>query len=156
MRAMFLLFLLLGCRASSPVGVGPIDTHHVPLATSSSTPATTLSTAPSSTSAPASQPDSKPSFVQEGNATYYADSLHGRKTASGEPYDKNAFTCAHKTLPFGTMLKVESLTNGKTVIVRVNDRGPFSKSRIIDLSRVAAEQIDLIKPGVMKVRISSQ
>ena len=120
------------------------------LASSTSAPGSTSSSAPST--APSST--SLPSFTQEGLATYYADSLHGRKTASGEPYDKGAMTCAHKKLPFGTYLLVESLTNGKSVVVRVNDRGPFSKSRIVDVSRVAAEQLDLIRAGVMKVKIT--
>src|SRR5262245_11996689 len=66
----------------------------------------------------------KPTFTQEGKASYYADKFHGRKTASGERYNKNAMTCAHRTLPFGTRVRVENLTNGKVVEVVVNDRGP--------------------------------
>jgi rare lipoprotein A len=115
---------------------------------------TTMPSSSTSTSSPASIATSLPAFTQEGLATYYADSLHGRKTASGEPYDKTALTCAHKKLPFGTYLLVESLTNGKSVIVRVNDRGPFVAKRIIDVSRAAAEQLDLLRAGVMKVRIT--
>ncbi len=88
-----------------------------------------------------------------GKAGYYADSLHGRKTASGEKYDKNELSCAHKSLPFGTKLKVTRLDNQKSVIVRVNDRGPFSEGYVIDLSRKAAEKIDLIKKGVAKVKV---
>lgn len=88
-----------------------------------------------------------------GKAGYYADSLHGRKTASGEKYDKNELSCAHKSLPFGTKLRVTRLDNKKSVIVRVNDRGPFSEGYVIDLSRKAAEQIDLIKKGVAKVKV---
>lgn len=88
-----------------------------------------------------------------GKASYYADSLHGRKTASGEPYDKNAFTCAHKTLPFGTKIRVTRLDNQKSVVVRVNDRGPFVEGYITDISRAAAESIGLIRDGVTRVKI---
>ena len=93
------------------------------------------------------------SFSQEGQASYYADKFHGRSTASGEKYDKTLFTCAHMTLPYGTNLKVTNLDNKKTVVVRVNDRGPFSPNRIIDVSRAAAEALDMIVKGVAKVRI---
>lgn len=93
------------------------------------------------------------SFSQEGQASYYADKFHGRSTASGEKYDKTLFTCAHMTLPYGTNLKVTNLDNKKTVVVRVNDRGPFSPNRIIDVSRAAAEALDIIAKGVAKVRI---
>lgn len=88
-----------------------------------------------------------------GKAGYYSDSLHGRKTANGEKYDKAAFTCAHKTLPFGTKLRVTRLDNKKSVIVRVNDRGPFTEGFVVDLSRKAAESISLIRDGVTRVRI---
>ncbi len=88
-----------------------------------------------------------------GKASYYADSLHGRKTASGEPYDKNAFTCAHKTLAFGTKIRVTRLDNQKSVVVRVNDRGPFVEGYITDISRAAAESIGLIRDGVTRVKI---
>ncbi|MCC7464926.1 MAG: septal ring lytic transglycosylase RlpA family protein [Saprospiraceae bacterium] len=88
-----------------------------------------------------------------GKASYYADSLHGRKTASGEPYDKNAFTCAHKTLAFGTKIRVTRLDNQKSVVVRVNDRGPFVEGYVTDISRAAAESIGLIREGVTRVKI---
>ncbi|MDP5171214.1 MAG: septal ring lytic transglycosylase RlpA family protein, partial [Bacteroidia bacterium] len=88
-----------------------------------------------------------------GLGTYYADKYHGRPTASGELYDKFKFTAAHRTLPFGTMVKVTRLDNGRSVVVKVNDRGPFSQGRIIDVSRVAAEQLDMIRTGETQVRI---
>lgn len=88
-----------------------------------------------------------------GGASFYADKFQGRKTASGEKYYHNKMTAAHRTLPFGTMVKVTNLTNGKSVIVRVNDRGPFVKGRIIDLSKSAAKKLDFINAGVAKVRI---
>jgi rare lipoprotein A len=92
--------------------------------------------------------------VLHGKATWYADSLHGRTTASGEKYDKHAFTAAHRTLPFGTRVEVTNLSNGESVIVTINDRGPFgSEERIIDLSRAAAEEIDMIEAGVVDVTV---
>lgn len=85
--------------------------------------------------------------VEEGDASYYADSLDGNKTASGEPYDKNALTAAHRTLPFGTRVKITYLKTGKTVDVVINDRGPHAKDRIIDLSGAAARQIGMVDDG---------
>ena len=84
---------------------------------------------------------------EEGDASYYADKLDGNKTASGEPYDKDAFTAAHRTLPFGTKVKVTYLKSGKSVDVVINDRGPHSKNRIIDLSGAAAKEIGIIDAG---------
>lgn len=88
-----------------------------------------------------------------GQASYYSDKYQGRATASGELYDKNKLTCAHKTFPFGTILKVTRLDNKKSVRVRVNDRGPFVSGRIVDLSRKAAVKVDLITAGTAKVKI---
>ncbi|MFY7899680.1 MAG: septal ring lytic transglycosylase RlpA family protein [Chitinophagaceae bacterium] len=88
-----------------------------------------------------------------GNASYYADKFIGRSTANGEKYSATKFTAAHRTLPFGTMVKVTNLQNGKSVVVRINDRGPFVSGRIIDLSKIAAKQIDVITAGVARVKI---
>jgi rare lipoprotein A len=94
-------------------------------------------------------------FTQVGFATYYHDKFQGRKTASGEPYNKKKLTCAHRTLPFGTVVRVENLQNGKVVEVRVTDRGPYGGGgRIIDLSRAAAEEIDMIRAGKVRVRVT--
>jgi rare lipoprotein A len=86
-------------------------------------------------------------------ASYYGDDFHGRKTASGEVFDQWKLTCAHRDLPFGTRLKVTNLQNKKSVIVRVNDRGPWVSGRLIDLSYAAAKKIDMIQRGVVKVKI---
>ena len=86
-------------------------------------------------------------------ASYYAEKYHGRKTANGETFNMYAMTCAHKTLPFGTVLRVTNLSNNKAVDVRVNDRGPFVKGREIDLSKGAAQKIGMIKTGTANVRI---
>jgi rare lipoprotein A len=91
--------------------------------------------------------------AQVGNASYYAKCFQGRRTASGEKCDLNGYTAAHRTFPFGTKVRVTMLQNGKSVIVRINDRGPFSKGRIIDLSFAAARQIGLVRAGVAKVKI---
>ena len=88
-----------------------------------------------------------------GKAAYYADSLQGNKTASGEPYDRNALTAAHRTLAFGTRVKVTYPKTGKSVEVRINDRGPREKTRIIDLSGAAAEALGLKEDGVGMVEI---
>lgn len=89
----------------------------------------------------------------KGTASYYSDKFQGRKTASGERYDRNALTAAHRTLPFNTMVEVENLDNGKCVIVRINDRGPHKKNRIIDLSYEAAKRIDLVEKGMCMVSV---
>ncbi len=91
--------------------------------------------------------------VEKGKASYYADKLHGRPTSSGEPYDKKALTAAHRTHEFGTMLKITNLKNGKVVQVRVNDRGPHTKDRVIDISKAAAIAIDLIRDGIAVVTV---
>jgi rare lipoprotein A len=88
-----------------------------------------------------------------GDASYYADKFHGRRTANGETYSKFGFTAAHRTLPFGTRVKVIRTDNGRSVVVRINDRGPFSPDRVIDLSRAAAEQINMIQAGVVRVEL---
>jgi len=92
-------------------------------------------------------------FKLEALASFYAEDFHGRPTASGELFDMNALTAAHKTLPFGTKLEITNLENGKQVVVRVNDRGPFVPNREIDLSRGAAEKLDMITAGVARVSI---
>jgi rare lipoprotein A len=89
----------------------------------------------------------------DGMASYYSTDFDKKKTASGEIFDKNALTAAHREFPFGTILRVTNLSNGKAVAVTVNDRGPFDKSRIIDLSEAAAREIGMIQDGTTKVRI---
>ncbi len=90
---------------------------------------------------------------QVGLASWYGHPYHGRRTASGELYDMNQLTAAHRTLAFGTWVRVRNLDNGKTVDVRINDRGPFVRDRIIDLSRAAAEAIGMIGTGTARVRL---
>ena len=105
-------------------------------------------------SSTADREDSSTSGYKEvGKASYYASKFQGRKTASGEPYDKSKMTAAHRKLHFGTKIKVTNLQNGKSVIVRINDRGPFIKGRIIDLSSSAFSRIANLKKGIIEVRL---
>lgn len=92
-------------------------------------------------------------ILDEGMASYYGAELAGNRTASGERFNPAAMTAAHRTLPMGTMLKVTNMANGKSVIVRINDRGPFVKNRIIDISRGAAEKIAMIRSGTARVTL---
>ena len=91
--------------------------------------------------------------VVDGQATYYGVRSHGKKTASGERFNKDAMVCAHRTLPFGTRVKVTNKKNGRSVVVRVIDRGPFGRGKVIDLSPAAARQLDMIKAGVVPVHL---
>lgn len=91
--------------------------------------------------------------VQTGLASYYGETFRGRPTASGEIFDPDAMTAAHRTLAFGTEVTVTRLDNGRSVTVRINDRGPFVEGRIIDLSEAAARKLDMIAAGVVKVRV---
>lgn len=89
-----------------------------------------------------------------GRAAYYSDALAGRKTASGEPYDPQRFMAAHRSLPFGTVVRVIRVDRGLSTYVRIKDRGPFGDSgRIIDLSKIAARRLDMIRDGVVKIRL---
>ena len=88
-----------------------------------------------------------------GSASYYGKRFHGRRTANGESFNMNSMTAAHKTLPFGTKVRVTNRRNGKSVVVRINDRGPWSDGRVIDLSRAAAEDLDMIDRGVVSVTL---
>lgn len=94
-----------------------------------------------------------PAATQVGIASYYHRSFHGRKTASGEAYDKGRYTAAHKRLPFGTKVRVTSLATGRSVLVRINDRGPYVRGRIIDLSRRAARDLGMLTKGLLRVRL---
>lgn len=118
--------VLAGC--TSPGGVRPEHPRPTPGATSSDT----------------------------GKASWYGDRHHGKRTASGEAFDQNALTAAHRTLPFGARVKVTNLNNQRSVTVRINDRGPYSRGRVIDVSRRAASELDMLKSGVAPVRIEWQ
>jgi rare lipoprotein A len=92
-------------------------------------------------------------IIGSGIASWYGPNFHGKLTSNGERYNMNDYTAAHKTLPFNTMVRVDNVENGKSVVVRINDRGPYIDNRIIDLSRRAAQQIDMIGSGTASVRL---
>ena len=94
-------------------------------------------------------------FMQTGIASWYGRKFHGRKTANGETYDMHAMTAAHKTLPLGTWVNVHNLENNRKIVVRINDRGPFVRGRIIDLSRKGAKQIGMLGPGTVRVKVTA-
>lgn len=91
--------------------------------------------------------------VMYGKATYYGPEFEGRSTSNGDTFSNKEYTAAHKSLPFGSLVKVTNLSNNKSVIVRINDRGPYAAGRVIDLTRKAAEELDMIKTGVVDVKI---
>ncbi len=101
----------------------------------------------------ATSPASGGRMVEDGLASYYADSFEGRATASGETFLQANRTAAHRLYPFGTMLRVTNLRNGLQTVVRVNDRGPFKEDRIVDLSRAAAQEIDMVNEGIARIRV---
>jgi rare lipoprotein A len=92
-------------------------------------------------------------YRAEGTASYYGKAHHGKRTASGERFNQNALTAAHRTLAFGTRVRVTNLDNGRSVVVRINDRGPFGRGRIIDVSKAAAEQLNMLRSGTAPVRL---
>lgn len=94
-------------------------------------------------------------FVQKGVASWYGPDFHGKKTSNGETYDMHAMTAAHKTLPLGVFVRVENLETGESAVVRVNDRGPFVRGRIIDLSYAAAKRLGVVQHGTARVRIEA-
>jgi len=101
------------------------------------------------------EPDGAPGvlLIDQGLASWYGERFHGRRTASGESFDMRDLTAAHKTLPFGTRVRVRNLDNGREVVVRINDRGPFSANRVIDLSHAAASALGMVRSGIVKVQV---
>ena len=94
-------------------------------------------------------------YDETGTASYYGAKHHGKKTASGEPFNQHALTAAHRRLPFGTRVQVTNLSNDRSVVVRINDRGPHIRGRLIDLSRQAAEQLGMLRSGIARVRVQA-
>jgi rare lipoprotein A len=98
-------------------------------------------------------PQADPDYDRIGTASWYGRHFHGRRTASGQRFNMNAMTAAHKTLPMGTKIRVTNLANGRSVMLTINDRGPFARNRIIDVSRRAARELGFLRRGVAKVRV---
>ncbi|WP_110968087.1 septal ring lytic transglycosylase RlpA family protein [Pseudomonas huaxiensis] len=94
-------------------------------------------------------------YDETGTASYYGSRHHGKRTASGEPFDQHGLTAAHRSLPFGTRVRVTNLKNERSVVVRINDRGPHTRGRLIDLSKAAAQKLDMIRSGTARVRVQS-
>jgi len=155
-----------GCASRKPIA----DQRQPPPSRPTETPAKTADSAKRSTNvpeAPATPPvvaptakRSKPAatpapsgYTEEGNASWYGVPFHGRRASNGETYDMYKLTAAHRTLPFETMVRVTNLSNGKSTVVRITDRGPFVDNRIIDLSFAAAQEVDSVGPGVVPVRV---
>lgn len=115
--------------------------------------ALSLALPPAAPAPEAVDPATVPSFVQTGLASWYGSDFHHRHTASGERYDMHDLTAAHRTLPLETVVRVTNLDNNHSVLVRINDRGPFARGRVIDVSREAAELLGMTKAGVVPVRI---
>ncbi len=94
-------------------------------------------------------------YDETGTASYYGSRHHGKRTASGEAFDQHGLTAAHRSLPFGTKVLVTNLKNDRSVVVRINDRGPHTRGRLIDLSRAAAQRLDMLRSGTARVRVQS-
>ena len=139
-------------KADTPHGLTEIE-DAVAMESASSTPAPSVS-GESDVEAVVAPETAEPEFepIGEGEASYYGAELAGNRTASGEIFDPRQLTAAHRTLPLGSRIRVTNESNGKSVIVRVNDRGPFVKRRIVDVSRAAAEKISMVRAG--KARVS--
>jgi peptidoglycan lytic transglycosylase len=108
---------------------------------------------PGGPQAPAEERHAPRAHAEVGLASFYAERFEGRRTASGNRYDPRALTCAHRSAPFGTRLRVTALESGRSVVVTVNDRGPFARGRVVDLSLAAARALGMIERGLVRVRV---
>jgi rare lipoprotein A len=143
---MIAVVLSAGCAGRKPVAASA-----PPPLQPSATPPATVERAKRATDTGA-QPGTS-AYIEEGSASWYGAQFNGRRASNGEIYDMNKMTAAHRTMAFGTVVKVTNLTNGKSAVVRITDRGPFVDNRIIDLSMAAAKAIESIGPGVVPVRL---
>ncbi|WP_408417932.1 septal ring lytic transglycosylase RlpA family protein [Paraburkholderia fungorum] len=163
---LFAFFVLAGC--ATPPGASNISASDAPLSTKNvqagSFGPQAFGSAPASDAAAGSTPlaDAKPitddgsgisDFEQTGRASWYGRGFHGRRTANGERYDMHAMTAAHRTLPLGSYVRVTNPATSRSVIVRINDRGPYARGRVIDLSMAAASALDMRHAGTARVKI---
>ncbi len=160
----FLLYAVLATALSAPVWAQPAaDAEPPPPADSlalvwSPAPGVLVAAADSAAlvalaAAPAPVAERRGRVVATGRASFYGERFRGRRTASGQRFNPDALTAAHRRLPFGTRLRVTNVRNGQSVVVRVNDRGPFHGNRILDLSKAAARRIGMVRSGTARVRI---
>ena len=148
---MLLLLGLASCASLRPQPVAPAAPSPAP---ATPPPPAAIPPAPPPAFFPATPPAEQPYFVQEGIASFYGKAHQGKRTATGEHFDRADFTAAHPTLPFGTVVRVTNLHNGMMVKVRINDRGPHVKGRVIDLSAASARALD-IWDGLARVQIEA-
>jgi rare lipoprotein A len=157
---LFFALVVCGCGSRKPVaGRPPAATQ--PAATSqpakestnNATPASGASSKPAAKRGRPVVPPLPPGFTEEGNASWYGIPFNGRRSSNGEIYDMYKMTAAHRTYPFDTVVRVTNLSNGKSAVVRITDRGPFVENRVIDLSLAAAQEIESVGPGVVRVRL---
>ncbi|MBN3847068.1 septal ring lytic transglycosylase RlpA family protein [Paraburkholderia sp. Ac-20342] len=163
---LFAFFVLAGC--ATPPGAGDTSASDTPISTQTARLTTlgpqSFGSAPASSPSAASTPlaDARPlgddgvdasSFRQTGRASWYGRFFHGRRTANGERYDMHALTAAHRTLPLGSYVRVTNPANSRSVVVRINDRGPYARGRVIDLSMAAASALDMRHSGTARVQI---
>lgn len=156
-KIIFFLFVFLAlsaCSSSVRFASNPMASKEIAMRNEKTVerPAGSKFTSKAAIPPPEASSSSSDTF-DSGFASYYGDGFDGRKTASGEVFDKSKLTAAHRTLPFGTKVLVTNMKNGRSVIVTINDRGPFKAGRIIDLSEAAARQLDMIQSGVVMVEI---
>lgn len=144
-----------GCSGGkmTPKGSTHLSTTKGGSTTKKTTTTKGAATGGSSSSSSSSAAKKNGGKVEKGQASYYADKFHGRATASGEKYDKRKMTGAHRTLPFGTIVRVTNTATGASVDVRINDRGPFKAGRVVDVSRAAAEKLGMIQAGVINCTV---
>lgn len=154
------LSTIVGCHKRTnrayqppPPDIDDVQTRRPPVHVSSAAPA--ARSTPSPPSAAPVEPSGKPSVTEIGLASWYGPPYAGRKGADGTVYDQNAMTAANLTLPLGSVVRVTNLANGQSVVVRITDRGPFVRGRIIDLSLAAAKATDIYRAGVARVRIEA-
>lgn len=140
-----------GCASRRPAASAPAPPAPTPPAAGERSKRATEVPAPISPVAPAISPEGI--YTEEGNASWYGAPFHGRRASNGEVYDMYKLTAAHRTLPFGSIVRVTNLNNGKSTTVRITDRGPFVANRVIDLSLAAAQEIGSVGPGVVPVRL---
>lgn len=149
--------LVAGCAVQSPPSLP--DSQSWPVPASAVSPLSSSAPLPSAPADKAASPTTSQNLpdglnfreIERGHASWYAPRFHGRRTASGERYDQTALTAAHRTLPFGSLVRVRSLVTGKEIDVRINDRGPFTRGRVIDVSHAAAEALGMTVLGVKQV-----
>lgn len=146
------VFLLAACASTGNVAPGGSRRAELPVVTDPA-PIVSGTMRPYQVRGQWYRPEEQPTYDEVGMASWYGDQFNGRPTSTGERFDMHALTAAHKTLPLPGLVQVTNLANGRTIVLRVNDRGPFVDDRIIDLSRGAAEALDMISSGVAEVRV---